>query len=153
MTSTVNTTDVVLQSGVRASALALAPGISVRRTAGAVGVEVDGIDLAEPLEADQIRSLVTIWSHAGVMILRGQDRPRTGAAGRGGGVVRAQVHRGAGPDAIDQLPMVGQLPVQLLSNRDRRRRAGRSSPTTAWPPPRRSSRCTATCRTMPPRRT
>jgi alpha-ketoglutarate-dependent taurine dioxygenase len=33
--------------------------------------------------------------------------------------------RGAGPDAIDQLPMVGTLPVQLLSNRDERRRPGR----------------------------
>ncbi len=114
-------TEVVLQSGMPVTALRLAPGVSVRRTEGPVGVFVDGVDLADTLTGDQIRSLITIWNNAGVMILRGQDRL---TAERQVQVVEwfgRRFSRGAGPDAIDQLPMVGSLPVQLLSNRDRRR--------------------------------
>ena len=67
-------TEVVLQSGTPVTALRLAPGISVRRTEGPVGVFVEGVDLADTLTGDQIHSLIAIWNNAGVMILRGQDR-------------------------------------------------------------------------------
>ncbi len=114
------TTDVTLQSGVRASELDLAPGITIQATEGALGTLVNGIDLASELNGDQIRSLITIWNNAGIMILRRQE----GLTGeRQAEIVEwfgRRFHRGAGPDATDHLPMVGKLPVQLLSNRDRR---------------------------------
>ena len=118
---TTTTTNVTLQSGIRAADLELAPGIEVRSTDGPVGVIVNGVDLASDLDGDRIRSLIAIWNNAGVMILRGQNRL---TADRQAEVVEwfgRRFHRGAGPDAIDHLPMVGKLPVQLLSNRDRSR--------------------------------
>lgn len=121
--TTIDTTtgDVVLQSGVPVSRLDLAPGVTVRPTDGAVGVIVGGIDLADDLTGDQIRSLLSIWNNAGLMILRGQDRLTPERQVEVVGWFGLRFHRGAGADSIDQLPMVGQLPVQLLSNRDRRR--------------------------------
>ena len=62
-------TDVVLQSGIPVTALRLAPGISVRRTDGPVGVFVDGVDLADTLTGDQIHSLITIWNNAEATVL------------------------------------------------------------------------------------
>lgn len=121
MTVTTTARDVRLQSGVTADDLRLPAGIAVRPTDGPVGVIVEGVDLADPLDGEQIRSLVAIWNNAGLMILRGQDRltPERQVT-----VVEwfgRRFHRGAGPDAIDHLPMVGELPVQLLSNRDTRK--------------------------------
>lgn len=118
---TTTATDVTLQSGLRAADLDLAPGIEVRSTGGPLGVVVEGIDLAADLDGHQIRSLIAIWNNAGLMILRGQDHL---TAERQAEVVEwfgRRFHRGADPDAIDHLPMVGKLPVQLLSNRDRSR--------------------------------
>lgn len=114
-------TDVTLQSGIRATDLNLAPGIDVHPTDGPLGAVVSGVDLAADLDGDQIRSLIAIWNNAGVMILHGQERL---TADRQAEVVEwfgRRFHRGAGADAIDHLPMVGKLPVQLLSNRDRSR--------------------------------
>ncbi len=115
------TEKVVLQSGVRPGDLQLAPSLQLQRTDGPVGVIVDGVDLADDLTGDEIRSLVTVWANAGLMILRRQRRltPQRQAElvewfGR-------RFHRGASPDSIDELPMVGDLPVQLLSNRDTKR--------------------------------
>lgn len=119
--TTTATDNVILQSGVSPADLALATGVEVHPTDGPLGVIVTGIDLADDLDGDQIRSLISIWNNAGLMILRGQNR-LTGE--RQAEVVEwfgRRFHRGAGPDAIDHLPMVGKLPVQLLSNRDRRR--------------------------------
>ncbi len=111
--------DVTLQSGVRASSLGLAPNVVVCPADGPIGAIVDGIDLADDLDGDQVRSLVAIWNNAGVMLLRGQERL---TAVRQAAVVEwfgRRFARGSSPDSIDQLPMVGSLPVQLLSNRDR----------------------------------
>jgi hypothetical protein len=69
--------DVVLQSGIRASELELAPSLELQTTGAPIGVIVE-------------------WF------------------GR-------RFYRGEGPDSIDELPMVGELPVQLLSNRDTKR--------------------------------
>jgi taurine dioxygenase len=113
-------TDVRLQSGIAVGELGLARGLTVRSSDGPVGVIVEGVDLADDLSGEVIRSLIAVWNNAGLMILRGQDRL---TADRQAEVVEwfgRRFHRGAGPDAIDQLPMVGRLPVQLLSNRDRR---------------------------------
>jgi taurine dioxygenase len=110
--------EVVLQSGVAAGDLDLAPSLRVRRTDGPVGVIVDGVDLSADLSGAEIRSLISLWSNAGLMILRGQDRL---TAERQAELVEwfgRRFYRGAGPDTIDELPMVGKLPVQLLSNRD-----------------------------------
>ncbi|MFN0027123.1 MAG: TauD/TfdA dioxygenase family protein [Acidimicrobiales bacterium] len=117
---TVQSSDVVLQSGVSVSALGLPANVAVQAVDGPVGAIVEGIDLADDLDGDQIRALIAIWNNAGLMILRGQDRL---TAERQAEMVEwfgRRFHRGAGPDAIDHLPMVGELPVQLLSNRDRR---------------------------------
>jgi len=119
--TTTTTTDVRLQSGIRVGELDLAPGIGVHPTAGPLGVIVSGLDLAADLDGDQIRSLIAIWNNAGLMILRDQHRL---TAERQAEIVEwfgRRFHRGAGADSIDQLQMVGKLPVQLLSNRDRRR--------------------------------
>ena len=116
----VTSSDVVLQSGVPVSALGLPRNVAVRAVDGPLGVIVEGVDLADDLDGDQIHALIAIWNNAGLMILRGQDRL---TAQRQAEVVEwfgRRFHRGAGPDAIDHLPMVGQLPVQLLSNRDRK---------------------------------
>lgn len=120
-TTTTTTNDVVLQSGVPASGLGLAPGVTLRATDGAVGVIVEGIDLADDLTGDQVRSLITIWNNAGVMILRGQDRLTPERQVEVVEWFGPRFQRGASADSIDELPMVGRLPVQLLSNRDRRR--------------------------------
>ena len=111
---------VVLQSGMAVGDLDLAPSLRVRRTDGPLGVIVDGVDLSADLSGDEIRSLISLWSNAGLMILRGQDRL---TAERQAELVEwfgRRFYRGAGPDTIDELPMVGKLPVQLLSNRDRK---------------------------------
>lgn len=115
-------TDVILQSGVAASSLGLAPGVTVRPAGGPgpLGVVVEGIDLAADLTGDQIRSLIAVWNHAGLVIVPGQSGL---TAARQAAVVEwfgRRFHRGDGAAAIDHLPMVGDLPVQLLSNRDRR---------------------------------
>jgi taurine dioxygenase len=118
MTTTAD--DVVLQSGVAASAIGVPDDVVVRAVDGPVGVVVEGIDLADDLDGDHIRALIAIWNNAGLMILRSQDRltaERQAAVAEWFG---RRFHRGAGADAIDHLPMVGELPVQLLSNRDRR---------------------------------
>lgn len=110
--------DVALQSGVKVRDLAVAPSLEVRHTDGPVGVIVDGVDLSTDLSGDEIRSLISVWSNAGLMILRGQDRL---VAERQAELVEwfgRRFYRGAGPDKLDELPMVGKLPVQLLSNRD-----------------------------------
>ncbi|MDH4145405.1 MAG: TauD/TfdA family dioxygenase [Acidimicrobiia bacterium] len=121
MSTQLTATDVTLQSGVRVSELALAPGVVVRPTGGGVGVIVEGIDLAGPLDGATIRSLIAVWNHAGVVVLRDQEGLTPERQVEVVEWFGRRFHRGAGPDAIDHLPMVGALPVQLLSNRDRRK--------------------------------
>ena len=122
MTTTDTSTDVagevVMQSGVAAADLNLAPSISVRPTDGPVGVMVDGVDLSADLSGDEIRSLISVWSNAGIMILRGQAHLTADRQAKLVEWFGRRFYRGAGPDTIDELPMVGKLPVQLLSNRD-----------------------------------
>jgi len=113
--------DVVLQSGVRVPDLKLPSNVAVRAADGPVGVIVDGIDLADDLHGDEVRALIAIWNNAGLMILRGQDRLTPERQVQVVEWFGRRFYRGAGPDAIDHLPMVGKLPVQLLSNRDRSR--------------------------------
>ena len=52
-----------------------AAAIRVARLAGAVGAEISGIDLREPLPAEQRAAVRRIWLENGVVFLR--DQPLT----------------------------------------------------------------------------
>lgn len=108
----------VLMSARRTDELGLAPGISLVPTGGPCGVIVNGIDLADDLSGDQVFSLLTVFNHAGLLILRNQagltpERQCEVTQWFGRPFARG--------DAGDKLPMVGSLPLQLLSNRDTRK--------------------------------
>jgi alpha-ketoglutarate-dependent taurine dioxygenase len=89
---------VTLQSAPKASNLGLSPGVTVAAVEGPLGVIVEGIDLADDLDGDQVRSLVTICNNAGVMLLRGLERL---TSARQASVVEwfgRRFSRGASPD-------------------------------------------------------
>ena len=46
--------------------------LRVTRLAGAIGAEVGGLDLREPLDAGQAAQLRALWLEHGVVFLRGQ---------------------------------------------------------------------------------
>jgi len=48
-------------------------GLSVRRLADAVGAQIDGIDLRQPLRPADAADLLAAWSTHRVLLLRGQD--------------------------------------------------------------------------------
>ena len=66
--------DAVVMSGHKVTDLNLVSSIRVRETGGPCGVVVGGIDLQAPLSGDEIYSLVTLFNHAGVMIVTDQHR-------------------------------------------------------------------------------
>lgn len=108
----------VLMSGRRVTELDLAPGIEVSATGGACGIVVSGVDLQAPLSGHEVYSLVTLFNHAGVMIVRDQQSL---TPERQCEITEYFGRRFARGDAGDKLPMVGDLPLQLLSNRDTRK--------------------------------
>ncbi len=108
----------VLMSGVRAIDLALAPGVEVEPTGGPCGVFLHGIDLQDELNGRQIYSLISVFNHSGLMILRDQNRLTPERQCEVMEWFGRRFHRG---DAGDKLAMIGKLPLQLLSNRDTRR--------------------------------
>lgn len=108
----------VLMSGAAADELGLAPGLELEPTGGPCGVIVRGIDLQDDLDGDQIYSLLTIFNHAGLMIVRGQNRLTPERQCEVMEWFGRRFYRGS---AGDKLPMVGELPLQLLSNRDTRK--------------------------------
>lgn len=110
-----------LMSGVDPMALGLAPGIELVPTGGPCGVIVRGVDLQDHVPGDVVFSLLTIFNHAGVMILRDQHRLTPERHCQIMEWFGRRFYRGATADAIDRLPMVGDLPLQLLSNRDTRK--------------------------------
>ncbi|HEX4890563.1 MAG TPA: TauD/TfdA family dioxygenase [Alphaproteobacteria bacterium] len=121
MSTTVKSVDyqkTVLMSGVRAVDLALAPGIEVEPTGGPCGVFLRGIDLQDELDGHQIYSLISVFNHSGLMILRGQNRLTPERQCEVVEWFGRRFYRGA---AGDKLAMVGDLPLQLLSNRDTRK--------------------------------
>ncbi|HAK62596.1 MAG: TauD/TfdA dioxygenase family protein [Pseudomonadota bacterium] len=108
----------ILMSGVSSSDLALAPGIGLEPTGGPCGVFLHGVDLQDELCGEQIYSLITVFNHSGLMILRGQNRLTPERQCEVVEWFGRRFHRGS---AGDRLPMVGELPLQLLSNRDTRK--------------------------------
>lgn len=108
----------VLMSGVSGSDLGLAPGIVLEPSGGPCGVFLHGIDLQDELSGRQIYSLISVFNHSGLMILRGQDRLTPERQCEMMEWFGRRFHRGA---AGDKLSMVGDLPLQLLSNRDTRK--------------------------------
>jgi len=107
-----------LMSGRSGDELGLAAGISLEPTGGPCGVIVHGIDLADDLSGDVVFSLLSIFNHAGLVILRNQQRL---TPERQCEVTQWFGRPFARGDAGDKLPMVGSLPLQLLSNRDARK--------------------------------
>jgi len=96
----------------------LPDGASVTPTDGPCGVIIEGLDLQDDLSGEEIFSLLTIFNHSGFMIVRGQDRL---SPERQCEFTRWFGKPFARGDAGDKLPMVGSLPLQLLSNRDTRK--------------------------------
>jgi len=107
-----------LMSGAQAGDLGLAPGIEVEPTGGPCGVFLRGIDLQDELDGHQIYSLISVFNHSGLMILRDQHRLTPERQCEVVEWFGRRFYRGA---AGDKLSMVGDLPLQLLSNRDTRK--------------------------------
>lgn len=108
----------VTMSGLRLADLDLAPSLHVTPTGGPCGVLVSGIDLQAPLTGHEVSSLISLFNHSGVMIVRDQHAL---TPERQCEITEYFGRRFARGDAGDKLPMVGDLPLQLLSNRDRRK--------------------------------
>lgn len=105
-------------SGTSATAINLPAGVSVKPTDGPSGTVIEGLDLQSDLTGEEIFSLVSIFNHSGFMIIKGQERltpERQCEFTRWFGKPFARGDKG------DKLPMVGSLPLQLLSNRDTRK--------------------------------
>ena len=107
-----------LMSGLSFDELNLASGIHLQSTGGPCGVTVSGIDLQDNLNGDQIFSLNTVLNNAGLMIIRGQKRLTPERQCEVTEWFGRRFYRGG---AGDKLAMVGDLPLQLLSNRDTRK--------------------------------
>lgn len=110
--------DPVLMSGLSIDELHLTPGIELEASGGPCGVFVKGIDLQDKLSGDQIYSLLTLFNNAGMMVLRGQLRLTPERQCEVTEWFGRRFYRGS---AGDKLAMVGDLPLQLLSNRDTRK--------------------------------
>ena len=110
--------EIRLMSGRSAEELGLAPGVTLRETGGPCGTIVEGIDLQGELSGAEVFSLITVFNNAGMMILRDQRRL---TPERQCEVTHWFGRPFARGDAGDKLPMVGDLPLQLLSNRDTRK--------------------------------
>jgi taurine dioxygenase len=93
-------------------------GVTVKPTDGPVGTIVEGLDLQSDLTGEEIYSLLSIFNHSGITVFRGQDNltpERQCEFTRWFGKPFARGNAG------DKLPMIGELPLQLLSNRDTRK--------------------------------
>lgn len=50
-------------------------GLRVRRLTESVGVEIEGVDLSRPLDAEVVQEIKDVWEASGVAVFRGQDLP------------------------------------------------------------------------------
>lgn len=103
----------VLMSGVRVADLALPPSMTVVPTGAACGAVVEGVDLAHELSGEVIAALLAVLDHAGVVILRGQDRLTPERQAVVTEWFGQPFYRHA---EVDNMTMVERTPVQILGS-------------------------------------
>lgn len=109
-----------LMSGTSLKDLALPPSLTVCPTGGPTGAVVEGVDLADDLPGDIVAALVTVFNHAGLMIVPGQNRLTPGRQAEVSQWFGMSFSRGAVGfgDGKDRIPNVNGGPVQFLANVD-----------------------------------
>jgi taurine dioxygenase len=113
VTATLPTGSDTLMSGVRVAELALPAPMEVTPTGGSLGAIVDGVDLADDLPGEVIGGLLAVLDHAGVVILRGQDRLTPQRQSEVTEWFGRPFFRDTG---VDNMAMVGRTPVQILGS-------------------------------------
>lgn len=106
-----NSEDITLMSGSKLGDLNISPALTVSATEGSCGEVVSGINLADDMSAEVVRSLITLANHSGLLIIPDQKDLEPGRQAEVTEHFGRIFERGS---YGDRLPSVSSAPVTII---------------------------------------